>query len=280
MLIDWFTVVAQILNFIVMIWLMKRFLYQPILHAIDEREKRIAAKLADAETQKAEARDEQQDFKQKNDEFDSQRTVLMKSATDDANAERMRLLKEAHIASEELSAKQEKRITREALKLKHAIVYRAQNEIFAIARKVMVDLADANLEERICDLFIQRLQTIDQQTKKTLIDSFESKLESIKILSAFDLSDELRSRIGICLGEVCGVSEVLQHLDFEIAPHLVSGIELIMNGQKVAWSIDRYLTSLEKGVMELLPEKEYSNLEKKPQSPKNHELNGADVHAN
>ena len=39
MLIDWFTICAQALNFLILVWLMKRFLYKPILHAIDEREK-------------------------------------------------------------------------------------------------------------------------------------------------------------------------------------------------------------------------------------------------
>ena len=46
MLIDWFTVGAQALNFLILVWLMKRFLYKPILTAIDTREKRIAAELA------------------------------------------------------------------------------------------------------------------------------------------------------------------------------------------------------------------------------------------
>ena len=55
MLIDWFTVGAQALNFLILVWLMKRFLYKPVLHAIDEREKRIAAELADAAAQKADA---------------------------------------------------------------------------------------------------------------------------------------------------------------------------------------------------------------------------------
>ena len=48
MLIDWFTVGAQVLNFLILVWLLKRFLYKPILNAIDAREKRIAAELADA----------------------------------------------------------------------------------------------------------------------------------------------------------------------------------------------------------------------------------------
>jgi F-type H+-transporting ATPase subunit b len=52
MLIDWFTVGAQALNFLVLVWLMKRFLYKPILDAIDEREKRIAAELANADAKR------------------------------------------------------------------------------------------------------------------------------------------------------------------------------------------------------------------------------------
>ena len=55
MLIDWFTVAAQALNFLILLWLMKRFLYAPILHAIDAREQRIAAELKDADASKLEA---------------------------------------------------------------------------------------------------------------------------------------------------------------------------------------------------------------------------------
>ena len=58
MLIDWFTVGAQALNFIILVWLLKRFLYKPILNAVDAREKRIAAELADADAKKAEAQKE------------------------------------------------------------------------------------------------------------------------------------------------------------------------------------------------------------------------------
>ena len=43
---------------------------------------------------------------------------------------------------------------------------------------------------------------------------------------------------------------------FETAPDLVSGIDLIASGQKVGWSIDGYLASLEDGIRDLLKEKE------------------------
>jgi F-type H+-transporting ATPase subunit b len=39
MLIDWFTVAAQAINFLILVWLLKRFLYKPVLNAVDAREK-------------------------------------------------------------------------------------------------------------------------------------------------------------------------------------------------------------------------------------------------
>src|SRR5271167_4252962 len=104
MLIDWFTVGAQALNFIILVWLLKRFLYKPILNAVDAREKRIAAELADADAKKAEAQKERDEFLHKNEEFDQQHAALLSKATDEAKAERQRLLDEARKAVDALSS--------------------------------------------------------------------------------------------------------------------------------------------------------------------------------
>jgi F-type H+-transporting ATPase subunit b len=83
-LIDWFTVGAQALNFLILVWLMKRFLYKPVLAAIDVREKRIAKEIADADAKKADAQKEHDEFQHKNEEFDQQRAALLSKATDEA----------------------------------------------------------------------------------------------------------------------------------------------------------------------------------------------------
>ena len=49
MSIDWVTVLAQIANFLVLLWLLKRFLYRPILNGIDAREAAIAQRISDAD---------------------------------------------------------------------------------------------------------------------------------------------------------------------------------------------------------------------------------------
>ena len=95
MLIDWFTVVAQAVNFIILVWLLKHFLYKPILDAIDAREKRIEMELAAADAKKAEALKERDTFLRKNEAFDEQRAALLSAAETEANVERRRLLDEA-----------------------------------------------------------------------------------------------------------------------------------------------------------------------------------------
>src|SRR5580692_9241078 len=107
MLIDWFTAGAQALNFLVLVWLMKRFLYKPILRAIDAREKLIAAELADAAAKKAEAQKDREEFQHKNEEFDKQRAALLTKATDEAKSERQRFLDEARQAADTASAKRQ-----------------------------------------------------------------------------------------------------------------------------------------------------------------------------
>src|ERR1700689_4507849 len=106
MLIDWFTVGAQTLNFLILVWLFQRFLYKPILNAIDAREKRIAGELADAAAKKAEAEKERDEFQNKNKAFEEQRPPLLGKATEDAKADRERRMGGARKDDESLRATQ------------------------------------------------------------------------------------------------------------------------------------------------------------------------------
>ena len=168
MLIDWFTVGAQVVNFLILVWLMKRFLYKPILNAIDAREKRIATELADADAKKAEAQKERDEFQHKNEEFDQQRAALLSKATDEAKAERQRLLDEARKAADALSAKRQETLRNDQQNLNQAISRRTQQEVFAITRKALTDLATTSLEERMGEVFTRRLREMDGKAKAGL----------------------------------------------------------------------------------------------------------------
>lgn len=252
MLIDWFTVGAQALNFLILVWLMRRFLYQPVLHAIDEREKGITRELADADATKAESGKERDEFRRKNEVFDRERAALLAKAAAGADAERARLLDEARKAADAWSAKRHEALRSESHALSGAIRRRTQQEVLAIARKALTDLADTTLEERLVDVFTRRLRAMEGAGRTGMAEALRSAPGPALLRSAFDLPGEQRAAVQAALNETFSADIPLR---FETAPDLVAGIELAANGQKLTWSIADYLASLERGVDELLEAK-------------------------
>lgn len=251
MLLDWFTVISQVVNFVILVWLLKRFLYRPVLNAIDEREKLIATQLADAEKKQAAANKMLVEFQQKSEEFDKQRSEIMSKAKDEAKVKGKLLLDEAAAAAEALRAQQKETIRKDFDNLSQSISRRTQQEVFAIARKALMDLASSSLEERLGEVFIRRLQEMDGNLKAELSKAFKTGTSTALIRSAFDLSAEQRAAIQLVINETFSAEIQIR---FETSPDLISGIELTTNGQKIVWSIADYLALLEKSLDELLKE--------------------------
>ena len=248
MLLDWFTVGAQTLNFLVLVWLMKRFLYKPILDAIDAREKRIALALADAAENKAEARKERDEFHQKNEDFDSQRNGQLSQLKDEIKTVRQRLLDEARQAADALRNKKQDALTSELQALHQDIARRSREEVFAIAKKVLVDLAGTTLEERMGVVFTQRLRELDDEAKAGLAKAMKIASNTVLVRSAFEFSQVQRDAIQTALNETY-LSDI--RIQFDTTPDLISGIELSANGWKVAWNIADILASMEQQIGEL-----------------------------
>ncbi|WP_059410768.1 F0F1 ATP synthase subunit B family protein [Cupriavidus basilensis] len=249
MLIDWFTVGAQALNFVVLVWLLKRFLYQPVLDAIDARESRIAAQIADAEAKDAAARQQGDAFRRKNEAFDRERAALVAQATAEADALRRQLMDAARQAADDLGAKRQDALRNEAGQLTRSLGELARREVFAIARRALEDLASASLEERVAAVFVRRLRALDEPARRGLAAALGTAPARIAVRSAFDLPQAQRAAIRAALDECLGGGIAPA---FETAPELVGGIELVGGGQKLAWNVDHYLDALEHAAGELL----------------------------
>jgi F-type H+-transporting ATPase subunit b len=243
MLIDWFTVAAQALNFLILVWLMKRFLYKPVLLAIDTREKKIAADIADATTKLVAAEKRDSLFRDKSEAFDQQRAGLLKKATDDAATEKQRLLDEARKAADALSVKHKAAQSAEERSLAQSIARRTSEEVFATARKALTALASASLEDRIVEVFVERLRGMSGKAKDELGDAVKASSGPALLRSAFKLPASQRRSIEAALKEVFAVKIAVR---YEVAPELVGGIDLSTGGRKIGWNIADYLSSLEK----------------------------------
>jgi F-type H+-transporting ATPase subunit b len=243
MLIDWFTVAAQVVNFLILVWLLKRFLYRPILRAIDEREKRIAARLAEAEAKKTDAEKERADFEDKNKAFERQREALLRQTANDAQNERQRLFDDARKEADALREKLRESIRNEQDHLGREMTGRIRQEVFALARKTLGDLAGVDLEERIGEMFVHRLCNLNGSEKEQFGAALKKSSQPVRVRSAFTISPAQRNLVESAIRKAFP-SEL--SIAFETEPDLVSGIELVTNGQKISWSITDYLSSLEK----------------------------------
>tara|TARA_R110002124_G_scaffold149220_1_gene314889 strand:- start:10423 stop:11139 length:717 start_codon:yes stop_codon:yes gene_type:complete len=234
MQIDWFTVCAQALNFLVLMWLLKRFLYKPILKAIAARETHIARQLADAAEIESTAQKEQDSFKQKNEAFDKGRAALISQAKSEAEALRAALLKEANDEADALRVQRKAALQTELHDLNADILKQTKQHVFAVSAKLLASLADTTLEARMFAVFIEQLKAMGNKDKSALT------AENAVITSACPLSPEQQ--------ETLKAEIKADRVKFKVVPELISGIELSAGGQKLAWSISDYLETLEQEV--------------------------------
>lgn len=251
MLIDWFTVIAQIINFLILVYLLKRFLYTPILNAIDERERRIATQLEDAAAQKTEAQEERKRYEQMNENLAQKKETLLKEAQEHAEAERRRLLEEARREYAYLRKTLKETLDAEQSSLNHELKRRAQQEVFEIARKVLADLAGTTLESRIVSVFLQKLKDLSKAEVKQLKSGFKTNGEPVIVRSAFELPPEQQAAVEQGVKKLLGPELPVQ---FRASPEEVGGIELSAGGYTIAWTITEYLDALEKRITALAEE--------------------------
>ena len=97
----------------------------------------------------------------------------MKKATDEANAERQRLLDEARKDADALRAKRQDALRTEQRNLSQEIIRWTQKEVFAITRKTLADLAGTSLEERMGDVFVHRVRALDRRGQGAVGDRLQ-----------------------------------------------------------------------------------------------------------
>jgi F-type H+-transporting ATPase subunit b len=256
LLIDWFTVLAQIVNFLILVFLLHRFLYNPILNAMAQREQRIADDLETAERKRREAREEIDSYRQKKAELDEKRQELLRQAEEDAEEKRRDLLQKARVETDEIRTRWQQAIEQEKESFLADLRRRVGEETYRVIRSALADMADVALEERIVTVFLERLGDLSESDQQAVA---AETADSWKINTAFDLPDERRKEIEQVVKGEMGHNG---RLHFNTQPDLIAGIELVAAGHKVAWSLDSYLDNLEEALSDLLTQAKIEEVER------------------
>jgi F-type H+-transporting ATPase subunit b len=247
--IDFITLSAQIINFLVLVLLLRHFLYKRIINVIDERETGIASRLKEALQKRKEAEQEAESYRKKKQELLDIRDEMVAEIREEVEAVRKDLTNKARDEIEESKARWLAAIERQKDTFLTDLRRRAGEEIYTIVRRVLHDLANEELEWHIINTFIKRLQNMEKDEKKAIKEFYQKPQQELVIKSTFEIPEKMHQSIQEALQEQLN-SDI--RLQFKTSPDLICGIELDAQGMRIGWSLDSYLDSLEEDVSKAL----------------------------
>jgi len=253
--IDWFVLFCQIFNFLLLVYLLKRFLYGRIIKAMDDREAKIAARFAEAQVLKVKATEAAEIYDKRNQLFTEKSEQMLNEASMAAEAKRKELMEKVRTDVELIKVRWQDMLASEQEAFFQDLRQRAAKQIYATARRALIDLADADLEARIIDEFIRRIRELDKEKSAQIRKAISGVGNKIVVRSAFGIPAQTQGRIEQALkGQITNGFTIR----YDTEPEIVSGIELRVNGHKIAWSFNEYLETLVENLSETLQKEAHS----------------------
>lgn len=251
MTVDWLTVGAQMLNFLVLVYLLKRFLYGPVVRAMARRDEAIAERQREAEQRRRDAEAEAQRHREAREALDAQRERLLARAREEADDLRRTLEKELRRETDGARERWRAEREREQAAFLREVRRHVAEQFEALARRALGDLASAELETQMVHVLLGRMGTLDGEHQAALSRAGASG-EPLRVRSAFDLPAPLKRSITSKLREAVGRDV---EVTYELSADVVCGVEIRAGGESLAWSLEGYLDTLERRLAEGLGER-------------------------
>lgn len=249
MLINWFTVAAQIVNFLILVALLKRFLYGPIIEAMSAREGKIAAQLEAAQRKRQEAEQEETSLRLKIREIEDQRQEMLAEAGRQAEEHKKKLLLQVRQDVEGLRRKWVESLQREQDTFLLNFKQRIAQEVVAISRRALQEMGNLEWEQRLTEIFLERLRLLPPEEQSAIRESIRESGSELLITTAFELPKEIRQKVTAQVQEHFGRDLALR---FDTSGELLAGIELLTSSRKLAWSLGDFLDTLEEDLSRAL----------------------------
>lgn len=235
MSIDWITVIAQIANFLVLVWLLKRFLYRPILDGIDAREAEIALRMEAAGAAKAKSEAAEADFHRQQAELQANQDTVVRQALQATKTERDSILAKAREQLEMEQKEWRAHLERDRQKFTIRLQQAGAKTLLALTRKALHDLADETLERAMVQRIGERLQSMADELVSAAGESHEAV-----VTTHTPLTDSAQAQL------TADVQALLPDmaLRFETDAQQAAGVILRVGGAQVAWTVDSYIDEL------------------------------------
>ncbi|RIK40569.1 MAG: F0F1 ATP synthase subunit B [Chloroflexi bacterium] len=245
---DWFTFAAQVVNFLILLFLLRRFLFKPITQAMSAREAAITARLEEATAQQHAAEQEAREWRARRQELEAKRAELLADAEAQAAEARREMIAEARAEVAAMQERWQRALEHEQAEFLRLLRQRVGDQVLAIAQRALAELADADLEQQVVAVFIQRLQQLEEGERHGLLAAVQQARQPLVIRSTFTLPPPQRQQLTKTLNRLLDAST---DMHFVAASELLCGIELQVHGHRIGWSLRNYLETLDDHLADL-----------------------------
>jgi len=237
--IDLTTLILEIVNFLVLVWLLKRFLYQPVLNIVRKRQQDIQAHLDEAEKAKTEAEQVRKDYEARVATIETEHREALKRLEEELQARRSKALQEIRSAAE--LEEKKLRSARQAQDDQWRRETEQQSLLLAtrFVSRILRVVADDYLHQRLTDFAIKSLAQLGDDE----IASLRASLDNESVLTvhcAFPLADNQRSELESWVNKRLGLRATVTCTSDD---RLIAGIRVAIG----SWSLGFNLADELKG---------------------------------
>lgn len=229
----------SIINFLVLVALLYKFLHKPLLNILDKRRERIEGKERAADRRAAEAENKRTEYEEKIAGIEQERDRVLAEARQDAESKRQEILDKAREAAErhvENMKRDWQRQERDALENLEAEILATSVDL---VRRIVNKLTDVEFEQRMEERLLAQLDELAARDDEDLRDDLFGAEVPVRVVSAREMSDEQRDRVRNKVQAVAGEREV--NVQFSVDADLVAGARVEFSSMAVDASLDDVL---------------------------------------
>ncbi len=229
--LDWTTFALEIINFLVLVWLLKRLLYKPVLDAVAARKADIQKTLSEAETLRKDAQTLREQYEHRQAEWGQEKDKARSQMLEEVNAERVRL--SAGLQSslqqerEKARALEERRLNDLTRRVEEAAIVQGGQ----FAARLLSRLASPELETRLVELVLEDLHGLSEEQRQAIRTSGAKADASIIVTSAHPLNQSQREPLAEAIRLLLGRNV---SCEWREDAHLLAGIRLSLGSWMLA----------------------------------------------
>lgn len=245
MSIDPVTFVAQLVNLSILIFLMYKLLYRPLLNAIDTREAKISAEVKAARDGMMEAERRLSDLDRRKREIEAEKNEVINAAYKEAEELRVRLEKDVRNETAMKRAAWMEELAVERRNIENELRSMIIDNFAAFSKKALSDLADADLQTGMLSVLKEKFDALPDEKKAKMKGG-----KTAEVFTAYPLDDKNKRNVTAFLTDKMGISA--DNVTFKEKSALLCGMEIQTNGNVLSWNLDAYLNAFSQNMSEAL----------------------------